>query len=232
MFQAIADRKYSLLRVLGVRLQNEHQDLISALLCFDHLFSLPLNLQNASVSDMAVILEAFLLYNRGLSRIAYHRNPCQDPGFQRLFGFRESTPNMFSVHHGTLLKEALLNSRILATTEEAGVVVRGLDLSVVLTRSIHNHLLARTRNENLMCRHARAYSPCAAFTVLGECARGGECWSAHIPSNLLDADWFHCRIRIVFQQILVYQTIIALEDRVDQLKEQKCAVGYFMTDVC
>lgn len=224
MFQHIAARKFSPLMALGLRFHKKHNDSISALLCFDHRFSMPFNFQDTPASELSPILTAFLIYAKGLSRVAFHWNPCQDEHFQRLFGFSEFSADRFLVHDDTLLKNVVLDASVLISVEENGVGIRAWDLQHILTQWIRNHMVKRVQNENLLCRHARAYSPCVAFTVLGECVRGGECYHAHLPGASLDSDWFHHRVRIVLQQILVYQTISAMEGHFMQLKEQRCGL--------
>ncbi|THH32624.1 hypothetical protein EUX98_g1581 [Antrodiella citrinella] len=222
MFQLIAARNYSSLQALGERFHTVHNDFISAMLCLDHAFSTTLNMQNASPSEVSTLLQSFLLYAKGLARIAFHWDPAHKTDLQRLFGFSEISANVFLVPKRTrLYHEVLKRKRIITTEEEAGITLRGQDLGQVIRTWIQGHLSSRARNENLACRNARAYFPCSAFIVFGDCARAGDCYNAHVPAASLDTDWFHCRIRINFQQILVYQTISALEGRGEQLREQK-----------
>ena len=217
MFQLISKGDYKHLRALGERLYHGCQDSISALLCFDHFFSMPFNLQELSTSGLATVLASFLLYTKGLTSIAFHRTASSDPRFQRLFGFQQASANMFLVFRGSLLAtEILKNSRILVTKDEAGIVVRGVDLDWMLNNWMRSHLVLRIKNHS-----ARAFSPCIPYTMIGDCYRGSDCRHAHLAATSLTSDWFHCRIRIIFQQILVYQNVSGLMKFEDRIREQK-----------
>ncbi|KAH8101589.1 hypothetical protein BXZ70DRAFT_104267, partial [Cristinia sonorae] len=221
MFRHIASRDVAPLRSLGELFVHKHGDFISAMLCWDHTFSVPLNLQNASVAEISETLESFLLYSKGLAQICFEWNPCGRADFQRLFGFQESSANNFLVYHGTKLKDRLTaKQRVLVSTEEeVGIIIRGQDLQFGLKRWIQDHLLLRVNSQTYACHHASAHSPCVAFTVFGDC-KAAPCHSAHLPADSLDNQWFHLRIRIIFQQVLIYQTISALAIRKHQLQEQ------------
>ena len=222
MFQAIASREYKTLRVLGERFYHEHADFASCLLCLEHVFSTPFNLQNASTSDVAVILQSFLVYIRTLYLVLGHPDPCRDRSLPKLFGFQQSSPDMFLVYDGTRLMEEVLRQRVLISKENDGVSVRGPDLRNIIQSWIRRHILLRGTNENVSCRNSPAYSPCAAYVMLGECGRlGGDCYNAHLQSGDLIMEGLSLRVRIILQQILVYQAVGALQGNIDQLKQQR-----------
>ena len=226
MFQAIFSREYKVLTTLGERFFCEHQDYIASVLCLDHVFGLPLNIQNATVFEVASVLQPFLIYTRGLSRLAASWDPCLDPALQRLFGFQEDSPNSFVVYEGSRLEEVVLQSRVLATKDLKGVIVRGQDLRHVLKAWIHDHHSQRVESVNFSCRNSRAFFPCAVYTVFGECARGGDCYNAHIPKAELGETWFSCRVRIILQLIMAYQSVSNLDDIRKQLNQQRCILFY------
>ncbi|KAH8101588.1 hypothetical protein BXZ70DRAFT_933981 [Cristinia sonorae] len=221
MFQAIAARDVKPLRFLGERFHHKHHDNISAILCLDHLFSLPFNIQNATVFDIATILQAFLIYTKEISRLASQWDPCYDARIQQLFGFSQTSAGKFLINHGTRLKQIVLARRVLSSEEQAGLAIRANDLRYVLKSWVTTHLLERVINQNVCCQNAKAFTPCVAFGVLRDCARGQDCWRAHIPRQECTMEWFQCRIRTILQQILIYQTISASEGLRQQLKQQK-----------
>lgn len=224
MFRAVASRDYKTLRILGEQFLHHHHDAVASILCLDHLFSIPFNIQNASLSDIATLLRSFLIYIRTLYQTVGHPDPCRDPSIQRLFGFYESSPHMFRVYRGTRLMEVVLQRRILITNEQDGVDVRGQELHHVIKQWLHDHLLCRGENENTSCKISRAFSPCVAYAVTGICRRGAECSHAHLSDNELTEDWLSLRTRVVFQQILVCQVLCAFLGAKQQMELQRYAL--------
>ncbi|TCD62368.1 hypothetical protein EIP91_006977 [Steccherinum ochraceum] len=221
MFKAIFERNLPSLRKLALRFNSEHQDPTSALLCLDHLFSLPFKLQNASVFEVSTILEAFILYTRLLVKLAIHWNPAQEATVQRLFGFRMHSASTFIIHHGTRLKETIMkNPRALATDDPSGLIIRNTDLNFTLKTWMVLHLRTRAELENTESHNAPAFLPCVIHAVLGECY-SRDCRHVHISSDAVDAEWFSCHIRIIFQQIIIYHTLMGFQKREIYLGQQK-----------
>lgn len=209
MFQAAASSQLKVLRLLGERFYHEHEDYGSSIWCLEHVFSASFNIRDASSSAVSTILHSFLVYIKALLRASGHPDPCHDRHLAKLLGFREVSPHMFVVYSGTPLasfaKEVRKHSGFDSQAQDE-VILHGPDLHRIIKMWIPVHIRLRGSEENIACRRSRVFFPCVPYVALGTCGRSrAQCYNEHVQSLELTGEWFTARLRIVLQQVMVYQ---------------------------
>ena len=231
MFQAIALGKTANLQELGERFLSVHHDGCAALRCLDHIFyGKPVAIQSANPPDAVTLLYSFFCYVRELQRVALEQQPAQDQALRWLFGIHpvEGTENSFSLPPRTLLhgyhhrrQTRGTNSATHDDDLHEPVTLNSWELATLFQSALHERLKRSVTDENVLCTRARSLIPCPTLLVFGHCyAR--ECSRVHwngAPPELSD---FKIRVQIIFQQILIYQTISSLEDREIVTLQRRC----------
>lgn len=231
MFQAIVAKKAAILQALGHKFYHEYGDTIAALLCLDHGFRANLKIQAASCTEIASVLQSFVIYSRELARIAHEQDPANDPGLQRLFGFSliREVENMVRIPQNTFLHKCSLQRNSLNIRQDAteDIHLPSWELKSLIHDAIRDKLLQLVKDENEQCRKAPALSPCSTHAVVRTCT-SNTCTAGHFDVQTLDKAWYTARVRIHLQQILIYQTIAPLapqEHKFTITREQRSALG-------
>ena len=221
MFQAIASGESSKLQKLGERFVLFHHDAASGLLCLDHVFyGKPIQIQKVTVSEAVPLLTGFLCYVRELQRVAFEQQPTREPAVQRLFGFKsaEGTDNMFLLPPDTFLHRVFRRRQGSHLSQDVDdsqqpQTIHESELASLIQLALQDRLKRGVTDENYLCARARSIFPCPTLAVFGTCNSrdcSGAHWSGVAPDHIAE---FNLRIRLIFQQILVYQTISSLEHR-------------------
>ncbi|TBU21885.1 hypothetical protein BD311DRAFT_811916 [Dichomitus squalens] len=148
MFRAIAKRDTEQLLVLGKKFVARASS-AAAFLCLDRVFSVPLKLQTATLSEIATKLEIFYVYARLLQRLWSVNNPCEDPDIRKVFALQPSTEDMFLLPKGTLLATEH-NDRLTSSAREMeqGTLVPRWELEKLVKHVLKVRLLKRVKEEN------------------------------------------------------------------------------------
>lgn len=209
MFRAIVAQNPQQLRIMGERFHRWHKDDAAALLCLDHAFTCPLELERASQADLMIILKDFLLYSQLLLGFASQRQPSSLPAVQRLFGFTSEadSEHFLVVRKGTILYDRCIQCALTSIRpHEQDIAVIRTELDSLLRRLLRDHLSVRVTGENELCRNAKAFRPCIVHAAFSRCARIDYCPLDHISADKFDVEFFNLRVRIVLQQIMIYTT--------------------------
>ncbi len=214
MFQNIASGQLLRLQGLGEKFHNSHQDSAATVLCLDHAFSKPLKTHIMSHFELASFLQTFALYTGELKKIVLDADPSHSTSLQRLFGFEilEDSKDNVAIGSGTFLHDFVSQRRRMAPDLNGRYILGNREFITLFKEALRSRLKDRVNGENLACREAPALFPCLSFTVFGGC-NSPTCNGAHLDSYSLDSEWYHTRIQILLQQMLIYQTISQVEHR-------------------
>ena len=219
MFHAIKSSDTTQLRDLGAKFASR-DEVIQALLCFDHYFSNFPNLVVMDASEVSKVLDGFFRYCRLLLSVAITPDSCNSPLMQKLFCIHPSTDKAFMLPTGTFLHKKIVESRaIIIQARENGVLVNEWDLARQFKGCLFEHLRDRVMAENEICRRTRVFTPCLNFAINNVCNRR-ECPRNHILYTSFNHTWYNLQAKIHLQQILIFHTLHAISmnfwDRVRQ----------------
>ena len=222
MFQAIASSNFTVLLQLGKILHTEFNDIPSSLLCFDHVFIRPFKFQNLTCSEISETLKAFLIYAEELRKISFHYEGHNDLNIQRLFGFQTSEEQIITIPISSYMYPFVSNSRGLRTQESTFVTMTSHDFMLSFPQALRNRLQARVHAEDAELSLSKILHPCLVHAVYGEC-NTFDCDTrrVHVNKESMTADWYNARIRIVFQQIQICQTLISIQRRWNQDQQRE-----------
>ncbi|KAH9891312.1 hypothetical protein C8Q73DRAFT_119576 [Cubamyces lactineus] len=225
MFRAIAKRDTDALGALWKVFQLQG-NAAAALMCLDHIFALPMQLQTASITEVSTKLEIFLEYMHILQKLVGTTTVCSNALVRRLFALQDSpeTEDHVLVPPGTFLS-AQINPRTgpSARVTEQGTSIPRWELETIINNVFKNRLLQRIRQENEVVRNLRILHPCLPYAAYGRCNRN-DCPQFHDNFQRYDAESYNSRVRVVVLQILVYRTVYAVENLQEQLHQQ----GYWL----
>lgn len=197
---------------LSDRFSRWHEDHGAALRCLDHVFSSLPKLQVASASEVATSLQHFLLYARLLQKSASEAetNPCDNTDIKRLLGFEVATEDLFLVSRDTRM---FVHYSLAPRQTDQGALVHRWELEKPVTDNLKERLRSKVNGLNELCSRLRALQPCLAFAAYSRCVRSesSECPQEHLNMDNYDTHAYNLRVRIVLQQILIYQTIYSIE---------------------
>ena len=195
----------------------------AALLCLDRQFEHTPDFTNMDISEMACALQLFLRYTEMLQDLAFSVDPCAESHIWTLFGYCPHEHGTFWIPVGTLLyAQASASGRASDKTSEAGLILSRQVLLTEFQECLKRRLLDRVTMENDKCREAPALNPCLDHVVYGECSRS-NCNGVHI---FPDKDWFNTWTRVHLLQILIYHTIIHLQDRYQMRSQQRLGLHF------
>ncbi|OBZ79120.1 TPR and ankyrin repeat-containing protein 1 [Grifola frondosa] len=221
MFRAIASSDLARLLQLGEKFYLLHHNMAAAFLCMDHVFSTMPKLQAASLSQIATKLQTFLSYAQMLQKFVSDSDLCNNKTIRKLFGFEASTEELFLIPKETSLFTQI-NDRLTPTarsTDEGSIVVRW-ELERLIGFFLRGRLLRRVIQENEMCHTLRAFRPCLPFIIFRHCNRQ-ECPRDHVDPAFYDANAYNNRVRVHLQQILIYQTLHAVENGAERDRQKR-----------
>ncbi|KAL4254519.1 hypothetical protein ABKN59_003247 [Abortiporus biennis] len=227
MFEAIAYRQPNKLRELSFKFRHEHRDPLSTLLCLDRLFVASLKMQAATCLEVASMLQLYYVYVQLLRRLVVMDDPVHDGHIQRLFALTISEDDIVTVPVGTFLHGFVTCDRASLPSEspDAYAYIRAWDLTRILKYALKARLQARVQEQNKMCQEARVFEPCISFAAFGQCQKGTLCPYSHVPPDDLNKDYYHARLRIHLQQILIYQTLADIDSVMAQLGQRRFWIG-------
>ncbi|PSS06635.1 hypothetical protein PHLCEN_2v3591 [Hermanssonia centrifuga] len=214
MFQAIATRQLLRLRELAEKFHNVYKDPAATLLCLDHAFDSAPKMNALTHTELTSFLRMFLIYTTELQRILSDIDPSHNPLLQRLFGYHPlaQSENTIAIQSGTFLSSFISENIRKASDHMDPLTLSIWEFTSLFKNAISNRLKERVKTENTACSQAHSLSPCPAFAIFGSC-NSNTCYRIHLNGRDLDSDWHHTRIRIIFQQILIYQAVSGIEDR-------------------
>ncbi|KAH9931245.1 uncharacterized protein B0H18DRAFT_929725 [Fomitopsis serialis] len=217
MFQAIISNDVSRLLELSEQFRRFHKDVTSALRCLDHAFMTTPNLRDARLPLLADTLHHFSVYVDLLHILAATPDLSNDEGIQRLFAFKTASEDFFLIPRNTFLHGRRWSQGF--RQSDQGVLVLKHDLNRFLRHSLQERLCTKIREENELCHQTRAFQICLPFFAFGRCNR--ECPQEHVISNEYTMDQYNLRIRVILQQILIYNSAHAVEDRFVQSRQHR-----------
>ncbi|KAJ7237474.1 hypothetical protein B0H12DRAFT_1238216 [Mycena haematopus] len=206
MFRAIADQDGARLRQLGqsfLKINNPS----AALLCLDRYFHNPPKIPALPIEAVAENLQVFFHYVKLLHHVALNVDPCSSSTTRKLFGYKKEGENSYSIPAGTFLYGALSNPSL-----DKSSLITGSDLRTTFQRSLRDRMFEKVREENEMCRITKAFGgPCPTFALFnGHCKRT-NCPQEHILLSAFDSRQYNLRVRILLQQILIYQGLNSID---------------------
>lgn len=220
MFRMIARRDTQQLLGLGEKFHAQgHYS--AAFLCLDRVFSVPLKLQAATLPEISRALQKFYGYTRMLQKLWAVNSPCNDSGVCKLFAIELSTEDHFLLPNGSLLASQR-NDRLTPSARDTdqGLLVSRWELERLLKYVLKARLLQRVNEENEMMHTLRPLHPCLSYTVFRHCNRVDCPWSHVDPQHYNTAD-YNTRVRVHILQILVYQTLYAVETPYKLARQQR-----------
>lgn len=221
MFRLISRREFVQLQALGERFLNTHQNASAGLLCLDHAFSQPPKFNAVKAPELVPVLQAYGAYCRVLQRAAFDIDPCHNLSLQRLLAFQPSADSegTFSLRQRSFLHGLELQRRRDPSLESQPVEMSAWDLSNLIHSSLRERLKRRVTNEDVLISMAPAIAPCLTMVMFGTC-NSTNCSKSHWDQTI-DPDNYHLRIRLLFQQILIYQTATPVEHRNAVAKQRR-----------
>ena len=222
MFRAIAKRDTAALGALSKAFQPRGYA-AAVLMCLDHTFALPMQLQTAPITEVSAKLEIFLEYMQILQKLVGTTTVCSNAIVRRLFALQDSpeTEDHVLVPPDTFLS-AQINPRTgpSARVTEQGISIPRWELEVIINNAFKNRLLQRIHQENEVVRNLRILHPCLPYAAHGRCNRN-ECPQYHDNFGRYDAAFYNARVQVVLLQILIYRSVYAVENLQEQLHQQK-----------
>ncbi|KAF9033219.1 hypothetical protein BDZ89DRAFT_983953 [Hymenopellis radicata] len=205
--------------LLSLGLKFVQQDIhAAALLCLDHFFSRPLQIQSMPLIGVVDTLETFTTYVTLLSKVTFLVDPWKDEHISRLFGFSRVAENVFRVPSPTWLFDRISRARKTLTSTEFQVSVEELQLQFRI--SLGSRLRARTEAASDACHQSKAFSPCLAYVVFRSCNRF-NCPENHIAASGIGPEFYNQRVRVHLQQILIAQSLRENDHQDGQRRGQK-----------
>ncbi|KAM5542264.1 hypothetical protein V8D89_004137 [Ganoderma adspersum] len=193
----------------------------AAFLCFDRVFSVPLKLQAATLPEIARALQTFYGYVRMLQELWAVNNPCDDPSVRKMFTIEFSTEDLFLLPNGSFLashrNEPLTPS---ARETDRGLLIPRWELEKLLKYVLKERLLKRVKEENEMLHALRPLHPCLSYAIFRQCNRI-DCPWAHVDVQHYNTADYNTRVRIHILQILIYQTLYAVENPHEYARQQR-----------
>lgn len=211
----------------------KHNDLALAVLCLDYVFKTWTAVENAKADVVWSALQRFSFYTRVLQQMPFEKNLSGDRKLQRLFGFypNPDATDLVIIPVATLLHQFITawqeryQFRIIEIRKD-GYVLPSWELPVALKRAIREHLKMRIRIENNACSRAAAFRLCPVFIVMGErdSHRRELCHSSHDQQDMTLAA-LNSRLRMLWQQILIYQWATVFERRDEFTWQRRCEIS-------
>lgn len=233
MFQAIQRTDYATLRTLAKTFIKTGNDL-SAVVCLDHVFSSPLELQNLPISEVRELLSIYLDYIRLLNRVLRDESLSETSNKKRLFGFRALGEGRWLVPKSTLLCGKLIKKSSSGWSDD-GYRCSSEELRRGINEVIQIRIVNHTKVQNGACRKVHGFSPCLRLLIRGECSPPGgqeSCPFQHVQPEQLTIDWYHSRLRLILLQFKIIDRARCRDSEVvkyDMVNSAGDACGYSLT---
>lgn len=199
-------------------------NLPAALRCLDHGFMrMPESrVQAAELPQLAEILHHLASYTNLLRLFAFTPNLCDDKGTRDLFAIQEASKDISMVPKGTFLYGCCPRTKTRPGThlDDKEVLVLRDELSRMLGNALRKRLLDQVDKYDMLCRISPAFRVCLQFSVSGYCHRA-RCPQVHIAVEDHSEESYNLRIRVLFQLVLIHNSVHDAEERYKQNK--RCA---------
>ncbi|KAI9068145.1 hypothetical protein FKP32DRAFT_1672451 [Trametes sanguinea] len=220
MFRAIARRNTNDLQALSKAFRSRGNS-AAAFLCLDHVFASPLPLQNASLPDVSAALETFRDYALSLQHLVVNGALCDDPVIRKLFALQDLGDDLFLIPKDSFLSaETNMRHTPSAKPVDQGVSVPRWELEQLFKFVLRTRLLRRIQEENGVLSKVRALQPCLTTVVFRQCNRV-ECPRHHGNFDNYDSAAYNLRVRVILQQILIYQMMYPMEHPRERAWQQR-----------
>ncbi|PCH33049.1 hypothetical protein WOLCODRAFT_159800 [Wolfiporia cocos MD-104 SS10] len=214
MFRAIMRNDIPALLQFGTAFYSK--DGASALMCLDRVFCDPPCLHGIPPSQVISNLHYFHLYVQLMQKLTAQAHPCQNERTRRIFAIKALSADRFLLYKGTILYVRSVKHRVPNERTDEGAVVLEGELEKLLKHELRDRLRHRVQRENETCKNIQALDICLAKAVTGHCAQGDSCTQDHIDADSYQSDAYNIRIRVILQQMLIYNTVYAIEQREEQ----------------
>ena len=205
MFEAIRSADHESLSMLAKTFIGTGED-TAALLCLDHVFSSPLELQGLPLDEIEALLTLYFDYVRLLNKLRREESLDQDSNLQRLFGFQAQEENSYKTPRYTTLHEKLTKRFVSSRKVASGYTCGSDELQRGIDQLISSRISDRTEIHDKACRNMHGFSPCLRLLVEGKCdssRRGEPCTLQHVQMEQLTVDWYHARLRLILLQFQI-----------------------------
>ncbi|RPD59349.1 hypothetical protein L226DRAFT_576154 [Lentinus tigrinus ALCF2SS1-7] len=220
MFQAITRQDHSKLVEMANKFCASDR-LAQALLCLDHVFSMPIQLLQLTLPEVATNLQNFLSYVRLLQAFSYIPHPTDNFGIRKLLHLHAITED-----HFVLPKDAYLITRVSERlisrfqTTDRGYIIPRWELNNIVQFGLQERLLQRVNEENVICRRLSSLRPCLPYAAYLPCPRDG-CPRYHGELDYYGTAAYNIRVRIHLLQMLIYRTLDGVDsfpNRIHQMR--------------
>ena len=228
MFQAIRRADHTSLRTFAKTFIGMGND-PAALLCLDHAFSSPLELQNLPFSEVEALISLFFDYIRLLNKFRRDESLAQDSNHQRLFGFQVLGENRYLAPRHSILHEKITDRPGSSKKGTGGHTCSSDDLRLGITQLISARISDRTEAQDGACRGVHGFSPCLHLLIEEKCdSPGGEgsCSFQHVQREQLTSDWYNARLRLILLQFQILNSA-----RCDNLDVKRYALAHSAMNV-
>ena len=205
MFRAIRHADYASLCTLAKTFIGMGND-PAALLCLDHGFSSPLELQNLPLSEVETLLSLYFDYIRLLNKLLRDDSLAQGSNHQRLFGFQALGENRYLTPRRSILYEKLIDLSDSGKRSMDGYTCDSDELRRGIIQLISSRISDRTGTQDDACRDVHGFLPCLHFLVEKKCDSSngeGSCTFQHVQPEQLTADWYNARLRLILLQFQI-----------------------------
>ena len=205
MFEAIGRADRARLRALARNFIGA-ENYPAALLCLDHVFSVPLKLLNLSFGEIQAWHSLFLDYIRLLNKFGRDESLAEGSDRQRLFGFQVLGENRYLAPKHSLLHEKFTDQSGSSGKHVDGYECSYDELSSAIVQFFKSRIRNRTEIQNSACRDVHGFSPCYRVLVRKRCdppKEKGPCPFHHIQPEQITVDWYHSRIRLILLQFQI-----------------------------
>ena len=205
MFEAIRSADHESLSTLAKTFIGTGED-TTALLCLDHVFSSPLELQGLPLDEIEPLLTLYFDYVRLLNKLRRDGSLDQDSSLQRLFGFQALEESRYKAPKYTTLHGKLTERFASSRKVASGYTCGPVELQQGIDQLISSRISDRTEVHDGACRNVDGFSPCLSLLVEGKCdssRRGEPCTLQHVQTEQLTVDWYHARLRLILLQFQI-----------------------------
>ena len=205
MYEAVRRADSASLRTLAKTFIGAGND-SAAVLCLDHVFSSPLNLQKVPLAEVQASLSLYLDYIRLLNKLWRNESVAEGSNRQRLFGFKVLGRNRYLVS-----KHTLLHGKLSSRSDPRGKSTDGYECGYDeirrgIVQFVSGRINHRTETLDNTCRQLQGFSPCLSLLIQKDCSRQkgtGTCPFQHIQPEQLTVDWYHARLRLILLQFQI-----------------------------
>jgi len=174
----------------------------AALVCLDHVFSLPPGLRKATLVETESLLSLYLTYIRLLDQLWRDCQLSEGSDRQKLFAFDVRREGRYIVPKNTFIHGKVSAARRILNDPPQEYVCSHEELGRITSNAILAHIKTRVEKQERACRETRGFSPCLSTLIKGNCFNE-TCPFQHIQPDAITVDWFHARLRFLFLEFQI-----------------------------